>query len=379
VSGTLELGPAGIAAAALAPGALGPALYGAIIGLGASLLFTPMVGRLALFSGAVDHPGPRKVHDRPLPRLGGVAINLAFWMAIWLSATPGVAVPSALVGFAIGSALIVAVGVYDDHRDASASLRFLVQGIAAEIAVQSGFRLTLGRWLLHGLVPPGAVDAFEHALTIFWIMGVTNALNFLDGLNFLCAGVSLVCAASLAAVAYGSGHAEFLPLYLTLVAVLAGFGVYNRTPASIFLGDSGATFLGYFLACFAAWQGSRGDQVQGGAPVLPLILLAVPVADTLYAIGRRLYLKVSPFSGDRGHLHHRLLAMGYDQNAAVRALCGASAWLGLAAVGFSLARGYMVAGLILVVVMAGLAVAAQKLSLFDPAVMRSGRNETSQR
>jgi UDP-GlcNAc:undecaprenyl-phosphate GlcNAc-1-phosphate transferase len=356
--------------------ALGPALYGAVIGLGASLMLTPMVGRLALLSGAVDQPGPRKVHDRPIPRLGGVAINLAFWAAVYAAAAPRHAVPGALVGFALGSALIVAVGIYDDHRDAPKSLRFLVQAIAAEVAVQAGFRLTAGRWLLGGWLPPGAMDAFEHALTIFWIMGVTNALNFLDGLNFLCAGVSMVCAAALAAVAWSSGHAEFLPLYLTLAAVLGGFGVYNRTPASIFLGDSGATFLGFFLACFAAHEGARGDQL-GGAPLVPLILLTVPVADTLYAIVRRLYLKVSPFSGDRGHLHHRLLAMGYDQAGAVRALCGASAWLGLAAVGFSLARGYATAGLLLVV-MAGLAVASKKLSLFDGDVMRSGRNETSQ-
>lgn len=356
--------------------ALGPALYSAVIGLGASLMLTPMVGRLARLSGAVDLPGPRKVHDHPVPRLGGVAINLAFWVAVYAAAAPGVAVPGALVGFALGSALIVAVGVYDDHRDAPKSLRFLVQGIAAEVAVQAGFRLTLGRWLMEPFLPPGAMDAFEHVLTIFWIMGVTNALNFLDGLNFLCAGISLVSSAALAAVAWFSGHAQFLPLYLTLAAVLTGFGVYNRTPASIFLGDSGATFLGYFLACFAAHQGASGDPL-GGAPLVPLVLLAVPVGDTLYAIARRLYLKVSPFSGDRGHLHHRLLAMGRDQAGAVRALCGASAWLGLAAVGFSLARGYATAGLLLVV-MAGLVVAAQKLSLFDAQVMRSGRNETSQ-
>lgn len=369
---------------ALPPGALSSALLATVVGLGASLVLTPLVGRLARISGAVDLPGPRKVHDRPLPRLGGVAVNLAFWLAAAVAALSGPA-PAQLVGFALASALIVAVGVYDDHRDAPKSLRFLVQAIAAEIAVQSGFRLTVGRWLLSSnwllgeSCPPALMDAFEHALTIFWIMGVTNAMNLLDGLNFLCAGTALVSAFSLALVACASGHGRYLCLYAALVGSLAAFGVFNRAPASIFLGDSGSTFLGFFLACFAAYQGGQGNQASAGAPLVPVVLLTVPVFDTLYAIGRRLYLRVSPFSGDRGHLHHRLLAMGYDQAGSVRVLALASLWQGLAAVGFAVA-GPQATGALFVVVLAGMGAFIRALKLFDPAVVRAGRcHETLQR
>ena len=361
------------------PGALGApvlhaALTGAVAGFVVSVVLTPLVGRLALSSGAVDLPGARKVHDRPLPRLGGAAIYLAFWIAVALvsgNLPVGQAERTLLAGFALGSMLLLAVGVFDDHVDAPKWLRFLFQGLAAEIAWRAGFRLTLGRWLLAGRLSEVTLSSGEHALTVLWIMGLANALNFIDGLDFLCAGTSMVSVTALAGIAVASATPAFLPQYAVLAAVLAGFGIYNRHPTSIFLGDSGSTFLGYFLACFSCYQGAQGP-AGVGAPVLPIVLLAVPVGDTLYAIARRLWLRVSPFSGDRGHLHHRLLALGCDQRRAVRVLCGTSFWLGLAAVGFSIAGPGWTA-VLLVVVIAGLIVAARKLSLLDPDVIRAGR------
>lgn len=353
---------------------LSAALTGAWAGLLASLALTPLVGRVAQSSGAVDLPGERKVHDRPLPRLGGLAIYVSFWMAVALVSAGlpgGQHERQLLAGFAFGSALLMGVGVYDDHRDAPKWLRFLFQGISAEIAWRFGFRFTLGRWLIGEHVPADVMALVEHGLTVLWIVGLANALNFIDGLDFLCAGTSMVSVAALAGVALVSGTPAFLPEYAVLAAVLAGFGVYNRHPASIFLGDSGSTFLGYFLACFSAYQGARGP-ADGGAPVLPVVLLAVPVGDTLYAIARRLWLRVSPFSGDRGHLHHRLLALGADQRRAVRTLCGASFWLGLAGAGLAIAGPGWTRVLILSVI-AALSVAARKLSLFDPDVIRAGR------
>lgn len=349
------------------------ALTGAFAGFVISLLLTPIVGKLALSSGAVDQPGERKVHQRPLPRLGGMAIYVAYWIAVALvgaNLSLGQAQSTLLSGFALGSMILLAVGVYDDHMDAPKWLRFLFQFVSAEIAWRAGFRFTLGRWLLAGQVDEGAVALIEHALTVLWIVGLSNALNFIDGLDFLCAGTSMVSVAALAGIALVSQVPAFLPHYAALAAVLAGFGVYNRHPASIFLGDSGSTFLGYFLACFSAYQGAKGPGF--GAPVLTIVLLAVPVGDTLYAIARRLWLRVSPFSGDRGHLHHRLLALGQDQRRAVRSLCGASFWLGLAAAGFSIASPAWTVVLLLVVI-GGLGVAAKKLSLFDPDVIRAGR------
>lgn len=350
------------------------ALLGAFAGFAVSVVLTPIVGRLAQASGAVDKPGARKVHDRPLPRLGGMAIYLAFWIAVAgvsASLTLGQAHATLLSGFALGSMILLAVGVYDDHMDAPKWLRFLFQFVAAEVAWRAGFRLTLGRWLIGDRLGEPAMSAIEHLLTVIWIVGLSNALNFIDGLDFLCAGTSMVSVSALALVAVVSATPAFLPHYAVLAAVLAGFGMYNRHPASIFLGDSGSTFLGYFLACFSAFQGAQGP-AGVGAPVLPIVLLAVPVGDTLYAIARRLWLRVSPFSGDRGHLHHRLLALGRDQKQAVLALCGASFWLGLAAAGFSIAGpGWTV--VLLLVVIAGLGVASRKLSLFDPDVIRAGR------
>lgn len=344
---------------------------GMLAALAASLLLTPVMARVARLLGAVDRPSARRVHYGITPRLGGLAVYVAFWLGLavaHLSGTSAAGEPGLLPGFAIGLLMLVGIGLYDDTKDAPPWIRFVFQSMAAHVAWHWGFRFTL----LGDLLGPFPFqDGIEWALTVLWIVGVTNAMNFIDGLDFLCAGTGLAAVAGLAGVAIASGHTEFLVHYLVLAAALVGFGHYNRNPASIFLGDSGSTFLGYFVACFAAHQGARGGAATGACWV-PVVLLAVPVGDTLYAIGRRLWMGVSPLKGDRGHLHHRLLSLGRTQGQVVRTVAGTTLLLAFAATAVAVVSRTAALGIVSVVVVA-LLVSARRLGLFDPEVIRAGR------
>lgn len=350
------------------------------IGLSVALLLTPVVRLLARKLGAVDHPGERRVHDRVVPRLGGVAVYSAFWLGFFglsLSSGLGSSDRAMLSGFAMGSVILFMVGVYDDLKDAPAGLRFCIQFAVAHLAYVSGFRFFLIGELFSGFAPTAVISLLDYVLTLFWIVGIVNAVNFMDGLDFLCAGMSLTATVSLAIISAVSGQTVFVPLYLLLIGVLLGFGFFNRPPASIFLGDSGSTFLGFFLACFSLHQ-SHLASGGTGAVFIPFVLLVVPLFDTLYAIVRRLYLGVSPFSADRGHLHHRLLVEFGDARMAVCSICVATGVAGLTGVGLSRAAPLW-SGLLLCCLALALGWTIRRLGLFDPDVMRAGRcNETCQ-
>lgn len=276
---------------------------------------TPLVRDLARRRGLFDHAlTSRKVHGRPVPRLGGVAIVLAFYAA--LAATmlwPGL--DAALSDdprerairtgtFLAGGIAIFLLGLYDDLKGAGAKQKFAVQFAVAGLAYAAGFRIEV---VANPFGDAIALGWLSLPLTLLWISGAINAMNLIDGLDGVAAGIALAAAAMTFAVSAQSGDLLALISAAALAGAVAGFLVYNFNPASIFMGDSGSMFLGYVLA-MAAIQPQRGT---GEVALLAFaVALGIPIADTLAALVRRAVRGVPLFVADREHIHHRLLDLG---------------------------------------------------------------------
>lgn len=331
------------------------ALLAFVLAAALAALLTPACRALALRLGALDRPEPgRKLHAAPVPRPGGAAVWAAATLALLGAgvAAPGAAAVEGLGGLLLAGALVAALGLYDDLRWAGAPLKLAVQVAAALAAVRAGWRLEAVA--LPGLpaLPLGPLAA---PATVLWLAFASNAVNLVDGLDGLAAGLALAAAAALGAVAALHGRADAALLCAALAGAAAGFLPWNRHPARIFLGDSGALFLGFMLGAAAlrcgpagapaplAWPASlAGPAGPAGAPALPLLpallALAVPLGDAAFAVVRRVAARRHPFKGDLGHLHHRLLAAGLDHPGAVRRLhlvAAALAALGVAAAALS--------------------------------------------
>lgn len=289
-------------------------------------LLTPPAGRFARRVGALDRPGdPRRIHDRPIPRMGGLAVFAGFLAGTLLAYGPAAAMPR---GVLRGSALITLLGATDDRFSLPPGVKLLGEILCALAAVADGV------WIRVLSVPSGTAELSAPAgwaLTLFWIVGMTNALNLLDGLDALASGVTAVgCAATLWAAALTPEGAAAAGLLTALGGACLGFLPYNRHPARIFLGDAGSLLLGYVTACAAVIGLCKTCAALAFA--LPLLIWALPLLDTALAMARRLCRGVSPFQADRRHLHHRLLDAGFSQTEAAEVLCLVSAALGLGAV-----------------------------------------------
>ena len=292
------------------------------------LAATPGVGRLARRVGAVDRPGEsRRVHDHPIPRLGGLALFLGFLTATLLFSM----LSEAIRGILYGCLLILALGAVDDLMDLNPWVKLAVQLAAAGIAVYHGVMI---RFLTNpNIFARQGIDlgALSVPVTLLWIVGMTNALNLIDGLDGLAAGVAgISCACMLAVSLFLPETSEVSVLLAALGGACLGFLPYNRNPARIFMGDTGALLLGYVLSTVSVLGLFKMYTVV--TFTMPLLILALPLFDTLFAIVRRLWHGESPMKADRGHIHHRLLAMGLDQKQTVMILYALSAVLGLGAV-----------------------------------------------
>ena len=287
-------------------------------------LFTPPVRSLALRLGAVDRPGGRRVNRSPVPRMGGLAISLGFLVVV-PAFCPAEKPISGLLG---GAALIVLMGALDDLFDLRPAVKLLAQLAAAALAVRGGIVL-------------GAVSAFSGgsitlpfslaaALTVLWIVACTNAVNFIDGLDGLAVGVSAIGSLSMLLVALSVSAPAAALLLAALNGACLGFLPDNRSPARIFMGDAGSQFLGYALGAISVLGLLKFHTLVSF--FVPLLALSVPLADTAFAVLRRLLRGQSPFRADRGHIHHRLLDLGLSQQQAVALLYTLSSLLGLAAV-----------------------------------------------
>jgi UDP-GlcNAc:undecaprenyl-phosphate GlcNAc-1-phosphate transferase len=309
-----------------------------------SLAATPFVINLAHKIGAVDVPdSERRVHKKPIPRLGGLAIFYGFLVALLCFAK----IDEQLRGILIGSLIIVGVGIIDDVKQLRALVKLGAQLLAAIIAVGHNVRITAisvpGFISETGVLQLGVLSI---PITIAWIVGVTNAVNLIDGLDGLAVGVSSIASFSLFFIAILGGEQNVAIISAALAGGCLGFFPYNFNPAKIFMGDTGSQFLGFMLSAICIQGLFKGYVVISF--IIPLLILGLPLFDTIFAIVRRAWNHKPIMGADRGHLHHRLLDSGFSQKQTVAILYVIASILGISAV-LVLERGaYMACMLILI-------------------------------
>lgn len=297
---------------------------------------TPLVRKLAFKVGAVDIPkDERRVHKQPIPRLGGLAIFIGFMTAIAFIVISrimddGIFIADyRLLGLILGSTIIIIVGIIDDIKQLKAWVKLVFQIIAALVVVLSGIRI---EEISNPFAPMGMtfLGVLSIPVTIIWIIGITNAINFIDGLDGLAAGVASIASLSLLFISIFDHQLGAVFLTAALAGASLGFLPFNFNPAKIFMGDTGSTFLGFALAVISVM--GMVKSYAAIAVAVPLLVLGLPIFDTAFAILRRLFNGKSIMEADRGHLHHKLLDMGFSQRQTVVALYIVSAFLGICAV-----------------------------------------------
>lgn len=292
-----------------------------------SIIMTPLIKKLAFKVGATDKPNQRKVHQKIMPRLGGLAIYISFLLGLFLLHPDS----QYHLAIAVGSIIILATGVLDDIFELSAKLKLSLQIIAALLVVFWGgvevefINLPFGGHLDFG--------AFSVPITVLWIVGVTNAINLIDGLDGLAAGVSSIAFVSITIMAIVMGNMYVMAMGIILLASTLGFLVFNFYPAKIFMGDTGALFLGYMISVLSLLGFKNVALISF---VVPIIILGVPISDTIFAIVRRLYNKNPLSAPDKSHLHHCLLRLGFTHKQTVLLIYAMSIMFGLAAFVFSI-------------------------------------------
>lgn len=294
-----------------------------LVSLIISFLTTPLVRKLAFRVGAVDIPKDnRRMHKEPIPFLGGVAIYIAV-IASMLIFMP--LKSTTIVAFIIGGTIIMLTGLVDDFRDLSPKKKLALQLLA-------GLVLVLGGVTIKKLTYPFTTDGSSRVITLsywlsvpislFWVVGITNTINLIDGLDGLSAGVSTISSLTLMIVAYKLGYREIVIISGIVAGSTLGFLPYNFNPAKIFMGDAGALFLGFMLSAITIEGVMKSAATI--AIVVPIMILGIPIFDTTFAICRRLAKGQHPMQADKGHLHHRLLNHGYSQRQTVLILYGIS-------------------------------------------------------
>jgi len=293
-------------------------------------LMTPVVKSFAKQVGAIDIPdAKRHIHKSPTPRMGGLAIFIAFLVSVLIFAN----ITTQVQGILLGAILIVVVGAIDDVLNLNAWLKFGVQILAAVIAVLSGVLINVvSNPLLMTSGQALTIGVLSVRVTIIWIVAVTNSVNLIDGLDGLACGVSSIACLTLLVVSLlvPDANSNVVIILAALFGACIGFLPYNLNPAKIFMGDTGALMLGYILATVSVIGMFKFYAII--TFILPVLALAVPILDTTFAFTRRLMHGQSPFHADRGHFHHKLLDMGLNQKQAVAVLYAVSAILGLAGV-----------------------------------------------
>ncbi len=293
-----------------------------------SFLMCPLVKSFAYKIGAIDVPKDnRRMHKKPVPRLGGLAIFLGFLISLLVFVPIG----RQMRGILLGAVVIVVLGVVDDITPLRAWFKFIVQIAAALIAVYHGVVVTiLSNPNVFSSEPYWALGWLSIPVTVLWIVGITNSVNLIDGLDGLANGVSTISAVTMLVIALLVSEAQTALVMASLAGACIGFMPFNRNPAQMFMGDTGSTFLGYILATISIQGLFKYYAIISFA--VPFLILALPMFDTLFAIVRRLAHGQNPMSPDRGHIHHRLIDMGLNQKQAVAALYVVSSILGLSAV-----------------------------------------------
>ena len=299
-----------------------------VVALVVSFLTSPLVKNFAYKVGAIDVPkDARRMHKFPIPRLGGRAIFIGFMVEILLGAD----INRQMQGILLGAVVIVVLGVVDDITPLPAKLKFVVQIIAALIPVYHGV-------VIRAVSNPNLfsdnvywqMGGFSIPITVLWIVAITNSVNLIDGLDGLAVGVSTISATTVLVISLLVSDMQVAIAMAALVGACVGFMPYNLNPAKMFMGDTGATFLGYILATMSIQGLFKFYAIISFA--VPFLILGLPIFDTAFAFIRRIAHGQSPMQADRSHVHHRLIDMGLNQKQAVATLYVISAILGLSAV-----------------------------------------------
>ena len=299
-----------------------------VVALVVALITTPVVKNLAVRMGAVDVPRDgRRMHDHPIPRMGGLAIFFGFLLSVVVFMD----LDGQMRGMLLGAAIIVVLGIFDDIYSLRAMFKFVVQIVAALVAALSGNVIEIVSnpnvfssdlyWDLGWLAVP---------VTVVWIVAITNAVNLIDGLDGLACGVSAISSMTLLVISLAISDGPVAVLMAALTGACLGFLPYNMNPAKIFMGDTGSTFLGFILAVVSIQGLFKLYTIISFA--VPFLMLGLPIFDTCFAFIRRIAHGQSPMHADRSHVHHRLIDMGLNQKQAVAVLYIISAILGLSAV-----------------------------------------------
>lgn len=298
--------------------------FGMLAAFIVALLVTPLMKKVGVLVGAVDKPNERKVHRGVITRIGGFAIYAGFILPTLWTQLPS----REVTGLLISGSLIVVIGLIDDIIGISPKVKLLGQIIAALVLVWFGVEVDFITNPLNGGII--SLGNFSIPITIFWIIGITNAVNLIDGLDGLAAGITAIAALTLAVVAWTQEQYSVVAMALFLTSSTLGFLRYNFNPAQLFMGDCGSLFLGFNLGALSVMGLSKGATVI--SLFIPVIILGIPIMDTFFAITRRFSNNKPIFEADKGHLHHRLLDMGLTHQQSVLVMYAITFLLGSSAV-----------------------------------------------
>ena len=370
-----------------------------ILPLALALILTPLVIRLALKVNAIDQPDKRKVHKRPIPRLGGLAVAGSFLISIGLlfviipeffpAVIPFTFQPEASVLFSVAAGavlLIILLGVRDDVKPLSPGFKFVIQIVAATFAWFAGFNITfVGDPFGTGIIN---LEQLSLPLTVLWIVGVTNAFNLIDGLDGLASGTAIIALTAIGMISIIHGQLEIVLFCLILGSATLGFLWYNSHPARIFLGDSGSLFLGFILALLSIHSYTKSS--TSFAIFVPIFALGLPIIDTLLAMTRRFlswflpekyseadklsFKKIlhSIFQPDKSHIHHQLLQHGLSHKHTVLVLYMVSAFFGACAVIVALTTDADTMFLVLLAIVILILIGISKLKYKEIALLHNG-------
>lgn len=282
-------------------------IFAFIISLVTTMVLIPPTMKWADKIGAIDLPDERKVHKKAIPRVGGIAMVAGTIFSVVLLSTLDQQLISILVGFAV----IWAFGLWDDKCDLNYKIKFLGQLLAVIIVVVWGDVVVRSVPFINFYLP----DYIALPFTIFALIGITNAINLSDGLDGLAGGTSLISISIIALLAYDAGGDMVVLISMAVAGSILGFLRHNTYPARLFMGDTGSQFLGFSLGILVIVLSQSINSAM--SPLIPLLILGLPILDTVAVISQRLYEKRSPFSADKNHIHHKLLQIGFDHYEAV--------------------------------------------------------------
>jgi len=307
-----------------------------LLSFAVAFLMTPVSIRLAHKLGVIDRPKDgRRMHKKPIPRFGGMAIFLGSMAALTIPAGMNEMIKIAM----LGGVLMYGLGVVDDIFDIRPVTKFAGQFLIATVVYSAGIRITFISNFFGATVTDDHANVIlsgglAYLITVLWIVGITNAVNLMDGLDGLAAGSVAIMSMSLAYIAYIHGtRLGSMPVCIALTAVAGGclgFLPFNFSPAKTFMGDGGALYLGYMIAVLSVISPLKQATVVGA--LIPMLTLAVPIFDTMFAMLRRVLNHESIMHADRGHLHHHLMAAGFGQRRSVLIMYGIVGIMGIVAV-----------------------------------------------